>query len=81
MSVSSNCIFNVDETGILIVFDPPWCCSKKDKTSWPGSLSWTETNDYYYNNGATGKVVPPVFIFPRARLTDNLMMYAPYKAV
>lgn len=77
--VSSDRIFNVDETGVSTVLDPPRIVAEKG-TKQVGQCVSAERGQMItlvMTVSATGQVVPPVFIFPRARMNDVLMIGAP----
>jgi len=77
--VSSDRIFNVDETGVSTVLVPPNVVAQKG-TKQEGKCVSAERGPMItivITVSATGQVVPPVFIFPRARLSDSLMVGAP----
>lgn len=77
--VSSDCIFNVDETGVSTLLDPPNVVAQKG-TKQVGQCVSAERGPMItivMTVSATGQVVSPVFIFPRAWLSDGLMVGAP----
>jgi hypothetical protein len=72
-------VYNIDETGVSIIVQPPNSVAeigtKEVGQTVSGEKGSMITVCMIINY--VGNTVPPVFIFPRARLHDSLMLGAP----
>ncbi|CAM1325721.1 Uncharacterised protein r2_g3461 [Pycnogonum litorale] len=81
---TADCIYNVDETGITTVPNRPSRILALRGKKQVGNLTSAErgklvTSEICMN--AAGNFIPPLFIFPRVRMKDELMDNAPPGAI
>ncbi|GLV33551.1 hypothetical protein CBL_21471, partial [Carabus blaptoides fortunei] len=72
-------IYNLDETGVSTVLQSPNVVAKKGSKQ-VGQIVSAERGTSITICGiinAIGNTIPPVFIFPRARFRDNMLIGAP----
>lgn len=72
-------IYNLDETGVTTVHKPSKILAEMGKKQ-VGQITTAERGDLVTVTaivGATGKVVPPFFIFPRKNFRDHMLKGAP----
>ena len=79
LELSASQIYNADETGISCVHKPSKVCAKRgQKAVW--SITAAEkgrTNTILASGSASGHALPPMIIFPRQRVSLDLMSGAP----
>ena len=76
-------IYNVDETGCTTVQNPETVVAEKGQKQ-VGSLTSGERGELVttvYAIGASGNVIPPMFIFPRVNYRDHFIRGAPAGAI
>ncbi|XP_072377877.1 uncharacterized protein [Diabrotica undecimpunctata] len=75
----ANYVYNLDETGVTTVHKPPKVLASTGKRS-VGQMTSAERGvlvTLVAIIGATGRYVPPYFIFPRVHFKDNMLHGAP----
>jgi len=76
-------IYNMDETGVSAVHDPRKIIARKGQKQVGRIVSGEKGRNITVvcSVSAVGSYVPPMFVFPRARMTDRLLVNAPVGAV
>ena len=82
-SFASNQIYNCDESGLTCVHKPVKVIAKKGKRVVPSitSAERGQTTTILVAMNATGVYVPPMMIFKRKRMKENLIDHAPARTL
>jgi len=82
-SITPDRIFNMDETGVSTVHDPGKIIALKGQKQVGRIVSGERGRNITVvcSVSAIGSYVPPMFIFPRSRMSDRLLVNGPIGAV
>lgn len=80
---TSDCIYNMDETGVTTVQDPGKVVSTQGKKRVGAATSWERGKNITVicAMSAAGNFIPPMFIYPRKRMSPQLQRDGPPCAI